>query len=573
MPLTVRGHAASVCYPPALMHASAEHRVPGRAGPGSLAAPPGSVASPLARSWLWLAVALASALAWSNRFLLDDAYIAFRYAANLAHGHGLVWNPGERVEGYTNFLWTLLLAGGIALHVDPAASSMALGMACFVGSLLATFELALRLTGSVQAAYLALLLLGTHYTFTAFATSGLETQMQCFLLVLTALAALPPRAAAVASEARLLGFSLLVAAALLTRLDSLLVAGPIALAVLVRTLTEPRRDRAAALVLLLAPCALTVGTWLAWKRAYYGSFLPNTLLAKLPVAHAPVRAMRYLRAYVNSYLLAPLALAVVIGAPRLARAGGLQLGGLALLILFWAGYLLRIGGDFMEFRLLAPILPFAFVLASWALDSVVTVWPLRAGLVAITLVGSWLHATRYDRHPSGWIESVTRLAGHLERPAENWSGIGHALGRAFGEGSSVSVATTAAGAIPYYSGLPAVDMLGLTDPWVVRHGVPLGDQPGHVRIAPLRYLIARRVNLLIAHPIVLAPGEAVTRLPHLGEPVGAQLVGRRVLQIPIGSGYRVLAIYLTPHPAVDAAIAREGWAASDITPELAATVQ
>lgn len=34
----------------------------------------------------------------------EDAFISFRYARNLVDGHGLVFNPGERVEGYTNFL-------------------------------------------------------------------------------------------------------------------------------------------------------------------------------------------------------------------------------------------------------------------------------------------------------------------------------------------------------------------------------------------------------------------------------------------------------------------------------------
>jgi hypothetical protein len=48
--------------------------------------------------------------------LFDDAMISMRYARNLAAGHGLVWNPGERVEGITNPLWTLWLA---VLHLFP----------------------------------------------------------------------------------------------------------------------------------------------------------------------------------------------------------------------------------------------------------------------------------------------------------------------------------------------------------------------------------------------------------------------------------------------------------------------
>ena len=48
-------------------------------------------------------------------FMTDDTFISVRYAKNLVEGHGLVYNPGERVEGYTNFLWTLWLAVPLAL--------------------------------------------------------------------------------------------------------------------------------------------------------------------------------------------------------------------------------------------------------------------------------------------------------------------------------------------------------------------------------------------------------------------------------------------------------------------------
>ena len=84
---------------------------------------PAAVAPLLRR--LPLAVALAYSVHQSHAFiaassfeiegrryysLFDDAMISMRYAANLAHGHGLTWNPGERVEGFTNPLWTLVMA-------------------------------------------------------------------------------------------------------------------------------------------------------------------------------------------------------------------------------------------------------------------------------------------------------------------------------------------------------------------------------------------------------------------------------------------------------------------------------
>ncbi len=62
------------------------------------------------------------------QFLTDDAYISFRYARNLADGHGLVFNPGfERVEGYTNLLWVLILAAGALAGIAPEAAAIPLG--------------------------------------------------------------------------------------------------------------------------------------------------------------------------------------------------------------------------------------------------------------------------------------------------------------------------------------------------------------------------------------------------------------------------------------------------------------
>ena len=54
-----------------------------------------------------------SLLAWLvsfSWFLTDDTFISFRYTRNLLDEHGLVFNPGEHVEGYTYFLWILELA-------------------------------------------------------------------------------------------------------------------------------------------------------------------------------------------------------------------------------------------------------------------------------------------------------------------------------------------------------------------------------------------------------------------------------------------------------------------------------
>src|SRR5205807_9787565 len=98
-----------------------------------------------------------------------------------------VFNPGERVEGYTNFLWTIMMALAIKLHLDPGQFSLVLGILCFLVVLLCVDRWVRREAhADVFPLSIAAILLGASYTFASFATSGLET-MFATLLVLLAL--------------------------------------------------------------------------------------------------------------------------------------------------------------------------------------------------------------------------------------------------------------------------------------------------------------------------------------------------------------------------------------------------
>ena len=135
--------------------------------------------------WLALLVWL-SATAW---FLCDDAFISFRYARNLLEGRGLVFNPGEYVEGYTNFLWVLELAAlwGL-LGVPPEQAAPWLSVACTVGTLAALGLWCARLPMLRRrrlAAWMAFGLLCSSATFAVWTSGGgLETrQFTLFIVV------------------------------------------------------------------------------------------------------------------------------------------------------------------------------------------------------------------------------------------------------------------------------------------------------------------------------------------------------------------------------------------------------
>src|SRR3990172_13263565 len=70
-------------------------------------------------------------------YINDDAYITFRYSKNLASGNGPVYNVGEKVEGYTNFLWMLILALGLFISpsIDVSLLSKVIGTLCSIGTI------------------------------------------------------------------------------------------------------------------------------------------------------------------------------------------------------------------------------------------------------------------------------------------------------------------------------------------------------------------------------------------------------------------------------------------------------
>ena len=514
----------------------------------------------------WLLLVFLLFFAYCNSFIQDDAFISFRYAYNLAHGDGLVWNPGEgeRVEGYTNFLWTLLMSVPIALGIDPVPASKFYGLVVFFGTLVSVYKISLSVFRSSYPALLAVFLLGTNYSFSAYATGGLETQMQCFLV--TAGIYLTLRMAVheeIRLPSRATTFSLLCAAALLTRLDSAVLFA-IPYAVVFWTLLRGQasvRSRANAAACLVLPPAVIVGSWLVWKCYYYGEILPNTFHIK--ASHLSVEVLVngvfYCYLFFHQYLLFPFVfLGIAFGKELFLRT---EMRFLAAITVLWCLYIVSVGGDFMEFRFLIPVLPLFFVLLAGVI-MVLANRRIQIALAVLALFGSLnqLVAFRYDRG----IESIARLEGHVLNEDENWRGVGLALEDRFsGSAPPVSIAVMAAGAIPYYSHLPTIDMLGLNDRWVAKYGPVSGTRVGHQRRATLEYLVRRGVNLVLGHPQVEAASfvsKEVYSIEDLGrfgiEGVTAELLPAesRVIEIPLDSAYKITVLYLVENDRVNEVI-------------------
>jgi arabinofuranosyltransferase len=513
-------------------------------------------------------------LAWGRRFVQDDAFISFRYARNLAEGQGLVFNPGEHVEGYTNFLWTLLMAAGLRLHVPIVFWSQLLGLLCCCASLAITFLLAKRLLHSAWWALIAVVVLGLNFSFSVFGTGGLETSLATMTVLLAAYLAQVALDREQLRGLDLASYSLVAALALLTRLDSaVLLAAPAGMLVW-RLLRFPHSDLGAALprfrlvLALMLPAGGILGAWFLWKLSYYGSLFPLTFSVKTGGRLGPTlqQGARFLYQFARSYWLPPMVLLVLVSSRRLIRVRGLA--PLMITCLLWLAYVVRVGGDFMEFRMLVPMLPF-WTLCVLAVPAVCLprcrLTLVAAGLVVtLAVAGSYHHQTTF-KNVAG-IESIRGLSRHLT--AHRWERVGEVLGEVFrGHEDEVMLAVTAAGVIPYHSRLRTIDMLGLSDTMVAAQGIPFKTQPGHERIASFHYLLRRGVNLVVGHPLIV-PGDW---RPDPSRPLDAhsfRLIDARpidlpptarVLEIPLDQENKLLALYLVPNPQVEKAIQDRAW--------------
>ena len=220
---------------------------------------------------LAFAVWRAVRLAW----LADDSFISFRYAWNLVHGRGLVYNAGEYVEGYTNLLWTLLMAAAMAVGVAPELSSKALGIICW---LLLAVVLAFRSWHHRDRAFLplaaALVVLMDDYQ--TWATGGLETSMFTLLSVAGVLLASEPRA----GTRRLFRAGSLLAAAVATRPDGVVFAAVGVAGAWLVNHDVPSRPRLALVTAIAVPLIVAGVALASFSLLYYGDLFPTAFYSK-----------------------------------------------------------------------------------------------------------------------------------------------------------------------------------------------------------------------------------------------------------------------------------------------------
>lgn len=528
-------------------------------------------------------VTLGYALYASHRMfgrLYDDTHITLRYARNLADGYGLRFNPGEQpVEGYTNFLLTVFLAGCAKIGLPLLTVTKIVSIGAALGVVIATYLLATLVLPDAPGLLRAtpsLVMAGCGW-FAYYAAIGLETHLFALLVTVAACLVLLrkwPWAGGV------------FAAAYLTRPEG---AGlwAVTLAWLVwqawigpffaqrmaflRTYEPGERPGWRGVLAFALPFVAIAGLHEAWRLSYYGEPVPNTFYDKVGSTAQQVRRgidyVAHSLPQLHPLTLTVLVVLLVLVPSTAVRDRAVQY--LALLVAAFVSYIILVGGDFIGPRFLFHVFPFIIVLAVAGIRSLLRIpWrgfrrdatavdaggrrAVRASPLAafsVALIAFWLFVPLVS--PNTFIKQ--RVASTHMRVVTGLTALGEYLRETASPDATLAI--DAAGVVPYISRLSTLDMLGLSDFHIAHTVKATGDGlPGHEKTDPA-YILAQ-------HPTYIAVG--MSKVTSGGRPgrgldlpgFDAQYTRVALVQMTASVVSPSLVLVLTPDTDVQAAIDR-----------------
>lgn len=435
--------------------------------------------------------------------VLDDAYISFQYAKNLSMGRGLVFNPGELVEGYTNFLWVVLLAPLFALaravHADPTRAAIGLNLTIAVGTLWSIYFVGRHiLVRGWFGVAVALVLCTLDNGFQGYAVSGLENHLVALCMLAAMLAWSSKRGRQWPWAGTWLGL------ATLARPDAALFAVAFAIAEARDLARQPagrqRSAHAARIGLALSVWAAITGAWFVWRFSYYGALLPNTFYLKVGSTFDAVgRGWHYTTTFLEDRYYVPLAALLAL---RWADRPAVRW--LLSFIALHVAWIVYVGGDFYSgHRFYVAMLPAVYLLVGVVCDELLarimaleTVEALRSRTLlraaAVTLAscaigyGLFRFALRgMERGP--YTLEILRWGRAVDDNVRlmKW------LGTRVKPGESMVAGDI--GSAGFLADVRVVDVLGVVDPEVAHAKVPgFGrGKPGHEKWASRGHLLAR----------------------------------------------------------------------------------
>jgi len=412
--------------------------------------------------------------------MLDDAFISFRYAKNFSQGYGLVFNPGtEPVEGYTNFLWIIILAFSYKIGIDIVLLSKVLGYIFSISTILILlFYLNYKNNSLIQ--IVSALILSTCGAFTVWGTSGMETSMFTFLLTFILLYL--GRNISNLNNKKLIILGVLTSLLTLTRPEGLIVFATNLIVILFLAYKNKKHILENTIFYILS-FSIIICLHEAFRYFYYHDFLPNTFYNKVGNAvDQYVRGLRYIKLFIEAtwLILIPIFIYTCFKIKNIAK-NRLNIKNYLPLILsitaiMFIFYIIYVGGDVMPaFRFFTPLIPALSILTTLGLYKLTKYLKMKKSLVFIifTLIIclfnllQWKFNIKFNKHLKE------------DKVAEYGKEVGLWLKGNFDK--NTKIATNTAGTIPYYSNFYTIDMLGLNDKHIAKKEMPnMGTGfPGH----------------------------------------------------------------------------------------------
>lgn len=425
--------------------------------------------------------------------LFDDAMISMQFAKNFARGDGLVWNAGgERIEGFSNPLWVLVMAG---VHLFPLALTETsfyiklISLACLCLNLWMVKSLAERLARHWLTPLAAVFLTAFYFPLNNWALQGMEVGLQALLFS----AALCLAVVGLQQGRFRPGVYILFALGVLLRMDA---AAPALAVTAALAWTDPTHRRQH----LLGGLAAVGGTLLAltlWRLGYYGDALPNTYYLKLGTGSSLLRISIGLRRLWDFVWLSNWAIfALPLLLPALDRRR--ELLPLYAAFLAQVAYSVYVGGDAWEHigganRFIAAVMPVFFVLYAHTLGELANLTLVNlanrprwanglAQLLLILWVGMSLLNLNTLAVQNGFARWTLSAKPVFTESIERYASIGLKLGELTTPEATIAVVT--AGNLPYFSERTSIDLLGKIDRVIARQDAHLNAslfEPGNYR--------------------------------------------------------------------------------------------
>jgi arabinofuranosyltransferase len=396
------------------------------------------------------ALVIFSFLAYWLNFTQDDSYISYRYVTNFLNGNGLVYNIGERVEGFTNFGWVvyMILWGG--LGVSYIFISKITGFFFGVGVILLTYLIAKEIFPEKQKwfRFLPVFLVGINQSLAYWSPAGLETATFVFFSTLAVLWFL--------KRSWLLIFALLMVVWI--RPDGVIVAG---LLLGIEGILEKRIPRFSLFCGIAAFCLSL--PFVIFKLVYFGSILPNPFFAKTGLSMTYLRnGLEYAAEFFQHYGFVGLGVIIPL---FYFRKLSFNARSLWLFLIGFSCYIILIGGDVLKVhRFFLPVVGVSGILVTMSLQLLVNHFTRKTQNMCVVIIGAGL-ITLSIYLPSDTVKkfnfnekAFTDKMGWTAREMEKW------------DSSNFSVATPTIGIFGYeLIGHEIIDMLGLTDSTIARY--------------------------------------------------------------------------------------------------------